>query len=114
MTLGPERTTVALDTEAALQAVLAHEIAHVESRHTYRSNKGVRTAEAIGGLLDIFRRTTGGRRVAGIGALATNGIGSVVLMDYGRDREHEADMFASVFFARMGRAPKGSPGRSRH
>ncbi|MYD87040.1 MAG: M48 family metalloprotease [Acidobacteria bacterium] len=68
-----------LETEAALQAVLAHEIAHVESRHSYRSNKGTRTAEAIGGLLNVFSRTTGNQGVAEVGALATNGIGNVVL-----------------------------------
>ena len=100
----------ALETEAALHAVLAHEIAHVESRHNYRSNKGVRTAEAIGGLLDVFSRTTGNRSVAEVGALATNGIGSVVLMDYGRDREREADMFASVFFARTDQGNEGLAG----
>ena len=104
----------ALETEAALQAVLAHEIAHVESRHTYRSDKGVRTAEAIGGLLDVFSRTTGNRGVTEVGALATNGIGGVVLANYGRDREREADMFASVFFARANQATKGLPRRSRH
>ena len=100
----------ALETEAALQAVLAHEIAHVESRHTYRSNKGVRTAEAIGGLLDLFGRTTGNRGVAEAGALATNGIGGVVLANYGRDREREADMFASVFFARADQGSEGLAG----
>ena len=100
----------ALETEAALQAVLAHEIAHVESRHSYRSNKGVRTAEAIGGLLNVFSRTTGNRSVAGIGGLATNGIGNLVLANYGRDREREADMFASVFFARANEGNEGLAG----
>ena len=100
----------ALETEAALHAVLAHEIAHVESRQGYRSNKGVRTAEAIGGLLDVFSRTTGNRSVAEVGALATNRIGNVVLMDYGRDREREADMFASVFFARTNQGNEGLTG----
>ena len=97
----------ALETEAALQAVLAHEIAHVESRRTYRSDKGIRTAEAIGGLLDVFSRTTGNRGVTEVGALATNGIGGVVLANYGRDREREADMFASVFFARANQGNEG-------
>ena len=100
----------ALETEAALQAVLAHEIAHVESRHSYRGNKGVQTAEAIGGLLDLFSRTTGNRGVAEAGALATNGIGNVVLANYGREREREADMFASVFFARANQGTEGLAG----
>lgn len=100
----------ALETEAALQAVLAHEIAHVESRHIYRSNKGVRTAEAVGGLLDLVSRTTGNRSVAEAGALATSGIGNVVLANYGRDREREADMFASVFFARANQGNEGLVG----
>ena len=100
----------ALETEAALQAVLAHEIAHVESRHSYRSNKGTRTAEAIGGLLNVFSRTTGNRGVAEVGALATNGIGNVVLANYGRDREREADMFASVYFARANQGTAGLAG----
>ena len=90
----------AVENEAALKAILAHEVAHVESRHSYRAAAGREAGRAIGGLLDLVSRTTGNQAVANIGAAGMTGF-SLALLDYDRDREREADMFASVMLGRL-------------
>ena len=90
----------AIENEAALKAILAHEVAHVESRHSYRAAAGREAGRAITGILDIFSETTGNRAVAQIGAAGMTGF-TLALFDYGRDREREADMFASIMLGRL-------------
>ena len=90
----------AIDNEAALKAILAHDVGHVESRHSYRAAAGREAASAIGGLLDVVSQTTGNRRIAEIGAARMTGF-TLGLLNYDRDREREADMFASVMFGRL-------------
>ena len=85
------------ETEAELKAVLAHEIAHVESRHSRRGQRGADAAQAIGGLLSAIGAARGGGN--GLEDIATI-VGGLAFMNYGRNREREADMFASVFLAR--------------
>ena len=90
----------AIENEAALKAILAHEVAHVESRHSYRAAAGREAGRAIAGILDIVSQTTDNRAVAQIGAAGMTGF-TLALFDYGRDREREADMFASVMLGRL-------------
>ena len=90
----------AIENEAALKAILAHEVAHVESRHSYRAAAGREAGRAITGILDIVSQTTGNRTVAQIGAAGMTGF-TLALFDYGRDLEREADMFASVMLGRL-------------
>ena len=66
----------------------------------------------VGGLLNVFSRPTGNRGVPEVGALATNGLGNVVLANYGRDRERGADLFASVGALRDAEATR-APSESR-
>lgn len=87
------------ETEAELKAVLAHEIAHVESRHSRRKQTGADAGRAIGGLLGVIGAARGDRRLMAAAA-ATDIVGALAFMNYGREREREADMFASVFLAR--------------
>ena len=87
------------ETEAELKAVLAHEIAHVESRHSRRKKTGADAGRAIGGLLGVIGAARGDRRLMAAAA-ATDIVGALAFMNYGREREREADMFASVFLAR--------------
>ena len=87
------------ETEAELKAVLAHEIAHVESRHSRRKQTGADAGRAIGGLLGVLGAARGDRRLIAAAA-ATDIVGALAFMNYGRQREREADMFASVFLAR--------------
>ena len=90
----------AIENEAALKAILAHEVAHVESRHSYRAAARREAGSAITGILGIFSETTGNRTVAQIGAAGMTGF-TLALFDYGRDREREADMFASIMLGRL-------------
>ena len=90
----------AIENEAALKAILAHEVAHVESRHSYRAAAGREAGRAITGILDIFSQATDNRAVAQIGAAGMTGF-TLALFDYGRDREREADMFASIMLGRL-------------
>ena len=87
------------ETEAELKAVLAHEIAHVESRHSRRKKTGADAGRAIGGLLGAIGAVRGDRRLMAAAA-ATDIVAGLAFLDYGREREREADMFASVFLAR--------------
>ena len=91
----------AIESEPALKAVIAHEIAHVESRHSYRIARGRRAAQAGTGFLDLLRQRNPGSPAGTV----ADGVGILLgaaLMDYGRDREREADLFASVFFGLAG------------
>ena len=90
----------AIENEAALKAILAHEVAHVESRHSYRAAAGREAGRAIGSILDLVSQTTGNQAIAEVGAAGMTGFG-LALIDYDRDREREADMFASVMLARL-------------
>ena len=90
----------AIENEAALKAILAHEVAHVESRHSYRAAEGREAGRAIGGILGVLSQTTGNQAIADIGAAGMTGFG-LALLDYDRDREREADMFASVLLGRL-------------
>ena len=90
----------AIENEAALKAILAHEVAHVESRHSYRAAAGREAGRAIGSILDLVSQTTGNQAVAEVGAAGMTGFG-LALLDYDRDREREADMFANVMLARL-------------
>ena len=89
-----------IENEAALKAILAHEVAHVESRHSYRAASGREAGRAIAGILDIVSQTTDNRAIAEVGAAGMTGFG-LALLDYDRDREREADMFASVMLGRL-------------
>ena len=90
----------AIENETALKAILAHEVAHVESRHGYRAAAGREAARAIRGIFDVVSETTRNRAIADIGAAGMTGFG-LALLDYGRDLEREADMFASVMLGRL-------------
>ena len=48
-----------IENEAALKAILAHEVAHVESRHSYRAATGREAGRAIGSILGLVSETIG-------------------------------------------------------
>ena len=87
------------ETEAELKAVLAHEIAHVESRHSWRSQKGANAGRTISGIFGAIGAVRDDARLTAIGG-AVEVVGGLAFLNYGRQREREADMFASVFLAR--------------
>ena len=95
-----------LETEDELAAILAHEIAHVESRHTYRRWRNARNASIVTGILGAF--AAGADDAAGdVIAAMTSFTSELFIAGHGRDREREADMFASFFLneADVGDAP---------
>jgi len=85
-----------LESENELAAILAHEIAHVESRHSYRMwrNSQKRSmwlgiASAVAGVTDSAVDDI----VTAMLSFSTN----LFLAGHGRDREREADLFASFY-----------------
>ena len=87
------------ETEAELKAVLAHEIAHVELRHSLRRQRGANTARGFAEVFRTIGEVQGDRRFTDA-ATATEIAAGLAFMNYGRDGEREADMFASIFLAR--------------
>ena len=90
-----------LETNEELEAILAHEIAHVETRHSYRL---FRNAQNVSRWLGIAAALTGlsdneaDDLVASMLAFTAN----IFLTGHGRDREREADMFASFYLSDAG------------
>ena len=85
-----------LETEQELAAILAHEIAHVESRHGYRQWRTRRNVSRVTGILGALARDTDNAAddiIAGLTAFTSQ----LFLAGYGRDREREADLFASFY-----------------
>ena len=85
-----------LETEQELEAILAHEIAHVESRHSFRRWRNARNASIVTG---IFGAITGGTDNAADDVIAamTSFTSQLFMAGHGRDREREADLFASFY-----------------
>ena len=85
-----------LETEQELAAILAHEIAHVESRHSYRQWRTSRNISRVTGILGALAGGTDNAAddiIAGLTAFTSQ----LFLAGYGRDREREADLFASFY-----------------
>jgi len=85
-----------LESDDELTAILAHEIAHVESRHSYRLWRNAQRtamwtgiASALAGVTD----TVADDIVTAMLSFTTN----LFLKGHGRDREREADLFASYY-----------------
>lgn len=85
-----------LETEEELAAILAHEIAHVESRHSYRQWRNARNTSIVTGILGALAGATDGR-ADDIVAAMTSFTSQLFLAGHGRDREREADLFASFY-----------------
>ncbi|MFC1534702.1 M48 family metalloprotease [Thermodesulfobacteriota bacterium] len=97
---------LSLESEAALAALLGHELGHVNARHTARQmSKGFLTQAIVGGLSVLV-----GKESAGYGQLASQlgmiGAGAL-LASYSRDNEREADALGMEYMVRGGYSPKG-------
>ncbi len=85
-----------LETELELAGILAHEIAHVESRHSFRQWRTSRNVSRVAGFLGALASGTDNVAddiIAGMTAFTSQ----LFLAGYGRDREREADLFASFY-----------------
>ena len=87
-----------LETEDELAAILAHEIAHVESRHSYRRWRNARNASIVTGILGAIAGGTDNAADDVIAAM-TAFTSQLFIAGHGRDREREADMFASFYLS---------------
>ena len=95
------------ETDAELEAVVAHEIAHVERRHSLREYKAYLKKQAIAavvgvGLALIAANNSDNKNVqtgAAVAALSTTYALEFAQKGYERDLEQEADMFAQIYLA---------------
>ncbi len=85
-----------LESENEMAAILAHEIAHVESRHSFRTWRNSRRASAIAGIVGLLAGGTD-NAVDDIVAAMTAFTANLFMAGHGRDREREADLFASFY-----------------
>lgn len=90
----------ALETEAELAAILAHEIAHVESRHSYRIWRNQQKTSFWTGLATGIAAAAAGMDAGAatdLVASMTSFTAQLFMAGHGRDREREADLFASFY-----------------
>ena len=73
-----------LETENEIAAVLAHKIAHVESRHSYRIWRNAQRASTIAGIVGIFAGVTNSA-VDDIVATMSSFIANLFLIGHGSD-----------------------------
>ncbi len=91
-------------TEAQLAGVIAHEVAHIASRHAAdQISKGI-VANGLLGLLGAVLGNTGGARTAQAGAQILAG---GYMMKFSRDDEREADRVGVDIMRRAGWDPHG-------
>ena len=84
-----------LETEDELAAILAHEIAHVESRHSYRRWRNARNVSRFSGIAAAFAGVSD--NVADDIVVAMTSFAAQLFMSgHGRDREREADLFCEL------------------
>ncbi len=96
-----------LDNEAALAALMGHELGHVNARHTAAiMSRAKLTSMAVGGLAIVTSAAAG----SGAGNLASQlgQLGSgVLLASYSRDNERQADDLGMAYMTRGGYSPQG-------
>ncbi|MDH5638446.1 MAG: M48 family metalloprotease, partial [Nitrospinota bacterium] len=98
-----------LDNEAALAALLGHEIGHVNARHTSsRMSKAMLTQVAVVGLVVVAASSDDrlAPLAAGLGALGAGAL----LAKYSRDDERQADELGMEYMVRAGYNPQGMVG----
>lgn len=86
-----------------LAGVLAHEIAHVEERHSVEQLERVQRANLGGALASILL----GGAVGGLAQTGINVAGTAILASYSRDAEREADRTAVTLLVGAGIDPDG-------
>jgi len=100
-----------LGTEAELAAVLAHEVAHVAARHSAQLMSGAKVAGAVSTAIGVLAgaavgAATGDYNLAMSMMDATSGLsavtGMLVLGNYSREHEMEADQLGGRYMSRTG------------
>jgi len=97
---------LSLESEAALSALLGHELGHVNARHTAQQmSKGVLTQAIVGGI-SAFAGTKGevyGQLASQLGMLSAGAL----LASYSRDNEREADYLGMTYMIKSGYGTEG-------
>jgi len=95
-----------LESEAALAALIGHELGHVNARHTAQAmSKSVLTSLALAGLSSAASDLGPGAEqlAGGLGQIAAGAL----LARYSRDNEREADSLALKYMVKAGYNPQG-------
>lgn len=96
----------ALESDEELEAVLAHEITHVERRHGYRQYTRAQNASTVGGILGVLAGVAVGAKtgdaekavtVAQAVQIVSGVAGAIAISGYGRREEGEADSYALAY-----------------
>lgn len=102
---------VTLNNEAELAALLSHEIAHVNARHTAEQmskNLAIGLGLAVG--LAYISTSDKYQKYSDIAAIAGQVGASLLLARYSRDNEREADALGMEYMTRLGYNPTGMVG----
>jgi Zn-dependent protease with chaperone function len=87
-----------LESEEELEAVLAHEIAHVELRHGYRQFRSAQKAAFWGGIIAIAVGAAGNQAAFDLANMMSQLASSIVLSGHSRRYESESDSLAYIYF----------------
>lgn len=97
---------LSLESEAALCALLGHELGHVNARHTARQASKGMVAQAIVGGIGVVAGSKGqfyGQLASQLGMLGAGAL----LASYSRDMEREADRLGMTYMVRSGYGAEG-------
>lgn len=97
---------VSLESEAALSALLGHEMGHVNARHTAEQmSKGMVTQTVVGGISAYagMKKDSYGQVAAQLGMLGAGAL----LASYSRDNEREADYLGMTYMVKSGYGTEG-------
>ncbi len=98
---------LSLESEAALAALLGHEMGHVNARHTARQMSKGTLLQAVAGGISIYAGTkneTHGQLASQLGMLGAGAL----LARYSRDNEREADYLGMTYLVKNNYGAEGS------
>lgn len=90
-----------------LAGVLAHEVGHVAERHIAENYNRSRNTQIGASVLTLGAQVLGGGLIGDATALGTSLAAAGWLNSFGREAEHESDVFAVHMMARAGWNPEG-------
>ncbi len=90
-----------------LAGVMAHEVGHVAKRHIAANYNRSRNTQIGANLVTLAASILGGGMVGNAASLGTSLAAAGFLNSFGREAEHESDVFAVRAMARAGWSPDG-------